>query len=113
MREEKRQREGHAREVLAVRLLVGRATGDSGEGAGLLLETCGDREGGTLEPPTSVLLAGRAPSGAADCEREAHGPWPLSPVALRPAALGDRGPLSAHRPPWDYRLRRTCWDPKI
>lgn len=32
----------------------------------------------------------------------------VSPAKPRPAALGDRGPLPAHRRPWGHRLRRPC-----
>lgn len=94
VRGETRQREGHGREVLAVRLRVGRATGDSGGDAGLLLETCGGREGGTREPPTGVLLAAepRAELRAASERLTVRG---ASPV---PRSRGRRPPRSRSLP---------------
>lgn len=115
MREETRQREANAREVLAVRLPVGRATEDSREDAGLLWETYGGREGGTREPPTGVLLAGRAPSRAPSCEREAPGSR-LSAAAVcfaEPAEAGRPLEVAVPSPPTALPgAPGSCWDPK-
>lgn len=116
MREETRQRGTHAREVLAVRLRVGRATEDSREDAGLLWETCGGREGGTREPPAGVLLAARAPSRATGCEREAPGSRPLTAAAVsfaEPAEAGRPLEVAVPSPPTALPgAPGSCWDPK-